>query len=127
MKTLLSFKHFNNGLIKRENNMYIFTTTIHQAGGASSDATLMYPSEGKRSDCSLRQYFQRHSMEDVEYHDLAAFCIYLEDYYFKDGRSVFYQEQSNSHNFIVYTSSPYEQHRKEIFTVGEFIDIDRSN
>jgi len=105
--------------------MYIFSQPVFQSGGNTSDGTLMIIQDGslKTSEPKIRQYFERHNMSDVEFSDLRAFCEYLETKFFKDGRTVFYEEDLTSYTLKVYCTSPCKGFEKEIFIVGTFLKI----
>lgn len=104
--------------------LYRFTQTVFQAGGETSEGTLMKPSDsGVRAKPQIRQYSQRHGFEDVEFSDPADFCRYLEEVYYKDTRKVFYMERADSKRYLVYSTSPYDDKDKELFTLGEFEEV----
>lgn len=97
--------------------MYTFEQTVYQIGGGTSEGTLMKPSEGKRKP-EIRQYFARYGWEEVEFINPKDFCEYLAKNYFADGRLVFFEEQANSYDYIVKTTSPCIGFEGEIFSVG---------
>jgi hypothetical protein len=101
--------------------MYIFKQDVFQIGGNTSEGILMQASSDKKR-VEIRQYFERHGFEDVEFSDLAAFCDFLVKKYFKDDRKVFFRAQSNSRNYLAYSTSPYKGHENEVFVIGEFVD-----
>lgn len=94
--------------------MYIYKTEVFQAGGGVSEGVLM--KSGKSLE--IRQYFQTSGWEAVEFADAGAFCDFLSNKWFKDGRKVFFKEESNSRNLTVYSTSPYKDFENEIFTIG---------
>jgi len=95
---------------------YVFEQAVFQSGGKTSDGTLMI--SGKT--LMIRQCFERHNWEDIVFSNLRAFCVFLETNYHKDGRKVFFKEQSGSVNFLAYSSSPHKGYKSEIFLIGIF-------
>ena len=101
--------------------IYRFTQTVFQIGGGTSEGTLMKPDgSGVRAKPQMRQYFQRHGFEDVEFSEPAAFCKYLEEKFYNDTRKVFYTERAGSTHYTVLSTSPFDAADREIFTLGEF-------
>lgn len=100
--------------------MYIFTQPVFQIGGNTSEGTLMIPSEGSKTKIQIRQYFERTGWEDVEFHDLARFCTFLEEKFFRDDRKVFFSEQPHTKNFLCYSTSPHIGYEHEVFLCGTF-------
>lgn len=87
--------------------MYIFTQTVHQIGGGTSEGVLMRATSDKKR-IEIRQYFERHGFEDIEFARPKDFCDFLAKKYYKDGRQVFFMEQPNSHDYFVYSTWPAE-------------------
>jgi len=96
--------------------MYTFSQPLSRI----ADGKLMVCTSDKKR-IEIRQYFQRRGYEDVEFSDPTAFCKYLVDKLYRDGRKIFYKEDIGTYNLKVYSTSPYEVEKSEVFEIGEFI------
>lgn len=67
----------------------------------------------------IRQYFERNGFEDIEFARPKDFCEFLEKDFYRDGRQVFFMEQPNSRDYLVYSSYPYAAgYEREIGLMG---------
>lgn len=97
--------------------MLIFTQTVHQIGGGTSEGVLMRSTSDKKR-IEIRQYFERNGFEDIEFARPKDFCEFLESMFYNDGRQIFFMEQPNSRNYLVYSSYPFAGYEREIGLMG---------